>query len=652
MKDALTTIANTIRGLSMDAVQAANSGHPGLPLGCADLAAVLFTQVLRHSPQHPQWINRDRFVLSAGHGSMLLYSLLHLSGYKVSLDELKRFRQYGAHTAGHPEFGDLPGVETTTGPLGQGFATGVGMALGQKIVAEQYGLGDLLHSKVFILCGDGCMMEGISSEAASFAGHLGLDNVVVIYDANDICLDGPISECFSEDVGARFKAQGWDVLHLDGHNFDNISATFAKLKTQTRPTLLIAKTIIGKGSPTYQGSCEVHGKALGPDEVLKTKENLGIPTTPDFYVPDAVLETFATLRTQQETAYAEWQGKFNAWEAQNPEKAARFKASQTKTLPADFEAQLAAIEIPTNAATRQASGMILQRLYELVPYLVGGSADLSGSDNTMMKKGGLISAGHFNARNIKFGVREFAMGAIASGLALQGNLLPFCGTFLTFSDYMRNAIRLAALMKLPVIYQFTHDSIFLGEDGPTHQPIEHVASLRAMPGLTVVRPADANEVKGAWMHALKSHTPTALILSRQNLPILPQTRIDGVARGAYILLRESQPTIDYALFATGSEVPLALQVAEALIQKGKSVRVISIPSFEIFEQQDPTYRETVLGGNIAKRVSIEALTSFGWHKYIGSDGISISVDTFGMSAPAKDLAIHFGFTVEKILGKL
>ncbi len=648
----LTAIANTIRGLSIDAIQAANSGHPGLPMGCADLAAYLFTNVLNYDPTHPDWLNRDRFVLSAGHGSMLLYSILHLTGYKVSLDEIKRFRQFGAHTAGHPEYNEFPGIETTTGPLGQGIATGIGMALAQKMAQAQFQLGDLLNSKVYILAGDGCMMEGISSEAASFAGHLQLNNVVLLYDANDICLDGPISECYSENVAARFTAYGWDVLTLDGHSFDAMATTFAKLKTQTRPTLIITKTIIGKGSPKYQGTSEVHGKALGTDEVIKTKENLGIPLTPDFYVPDSVKTLFSELKPQHDQVYSTWTTAFTTWESQHPDLAKSFKTSRTKTLPTNLEAQIAKVEIPNGVATRQASGTLLQFLRTEVPYLIGGSADLSGSDNTMMKNAGLITCGNFNARNIKFGVREFAMAAICSGITLEGTFLPYCGTFLTFSDYMRNAIRLAALMKIPVIYQFTHDSIFLGEDGPTHQPVEHVASLRAMPGLTVIRPADANEVKGAWLHALKAQHPTALVLSRQGLPTLPESRIDGVARGGYVLRRESQPNVDFALIATGSEVSLALAVADALIQKGASVRVISMPSFELFDQQDQAYQDHILGGNIKKRVSIEALTSFGWHRYIGRDGIAISIDTFGISAPAKDLANHFGFTVEKILEKL
>jgi transketolase len=650
---ALTTLARTIRGLSIDAIEAANSGHPGLPLGCAEIGAYLYGHLLDYTPAHPEWIARDRFILSAGHGSMLLYAALHLSGYKLSLDEIKRFRQMGAPTAGHPEFHEIPGIETTTGPLGQGIATGIGMALGQKILAAQNDMGALLNSKVYILAGDGCMMEGISSEAASFAGHLSLDNVVLIYDANDICLDGPISECMSENVADRFKAYNWDVLTVDGNNLEALHTTLAPLKTtQSKPTLVIAKTVIGKGSPTYQGTSEVHGKALGKDEIKKTKEALGIPLEPLFDVPDSVKAYCDAHKAQLSQKYTAWTTQFEAWKTQNPEKAAALNTRLKLDLGSDFSEWISQTQLPGGVATRQSSGQLLQLLSEKLPFVIGGSADLSGSDNTMMKGKGIIQAGHFTAQNIKYGVREFAMGAIASGLALHGGFIPFCGTFLTFSDYMRNAIRLAALMKLRVVYQFTHDSIFLGEDGPTHQPVEHLAALRAIPGLTVIRPADATEVKGAWQFALTHQGPTALILSRQALPALESSRTDGVSRGAYVLQREAQPHIDYALIATGSEVSLALQVAKLLHEKGKTTRVISMPSWEVFDAQDAHYQGHVLGGDIGKFVSIEAQSSMGWHRYIGRDGIAISVDQFGLSAPARDLAQHFGFTPAQIVQKL
>jgi len=648
----LSTIANTIRGLSMDAIQAANSGHPGLPMGCAEIGASLFSEVLNYNPDQPQWLNRDRFILSAGHGSMLLYSLLHLSGYKVSLEEIKNFRQYGAHTAGHPEYSELPGIETTTGPLGQGIATGIGMSLAQKITAATYKLTDLLDHKIYILAGDGCMMEGISSEASSLAGHLQLNNIVLIYDANDICLDGPLSECMSEDVAMRYKAYGWEVITLDGHCFESLSRAFQSLKNQQKPTLIIAKTTIGKGSPSYQGSSEIHGKALGAEEVSRAKKYLNIPESPTFFIPNEVTEHFKEVKEKNSQRYNEWLAKFTLWETQNPELATALKNALTKTFPDTLEATINTLVLPESTASRQASGIVIQALCKEIPYIIGGSADLSGSDNTMIKNGGIISSAQFEARNIKYGVREFAMGAMASGLALYGTILPFCGTFLTFSDYMKNAIRLAALMKLPVIYQFTHDSIFLGEDGPTHQPVEHLAALRAMPELNVIRPGDATEVKGAWLTALKSHQPTAIILSRQALPTLSSTRIDGVARGAYVLKRETQPNVDVCIMATGSELTLANEIYKELTEKGLSIRLVSFPSFEQFEKQDATYKNHTLNGTIKLYVSIEAQSSFGWHKYIGRDGLAIAVDQFGLSAPAKNLATHFGFTKTQIIDKI
>lgn len=654
-KDQLQLIAHTIRGLSIDAIEAAGCGHPGLPLGCAEIAAYLYGVALNHNPHNPNWVNRDRFVLSAGHGSMLLYASLHLAQFAVSLDDLKSFRKYHAITPGHPEYRETPGVETTTGPLGQGLATGIGMALGQKMAEAQFKLENtgLLNAKTVILVGDGCMMEGISAEAASFAGHLKIDNVIVIYDSNDICLDGPTSECFTDNTQARFESYGWAVQTIDGHDFDQIDSAYKKAKTATgKPQLIIAKTIIGKGSPHYAGTSDVHGKALGKEEAILTKQAIGLPIEPLFYVPDAVKAYFkAHLATQLESEKA-WQAAFQTWSQAHPQQAATFALFQDKILPENLEEALKNIELKSGIATRQASGLVLQTLHTLIPYLVGGSADLSGSDNTWMKAAKRLDPGVFDGRNIKFGVREFAMAAICSGLTLQGMFLPYCGTFFTFSDYMRNAIRLAALMKLKVIYQFTHDSIFLGEDGPTHQPVEHLASLRAMPNLIVIRPADNTEVKGAWLTALALHQPCALVLSRQGVPSLDKSRMDGVARGAYVLHRETKPDVDYVILATGSEVSLALEVSQKLEEKGAVTRVVSFPSFELFNQQDKAYQESVLGGKVARYVSIEAQVSFGWHQYIGRDGIAISVDDFGLSAPAADLAKHFGFTVDQIIEKI
>ncbi len=653
LTDQLAHVAKGIRGLSIDAIEAANSGHPGLPLGCADIAAVLYGHTMRFYPQDPLWINRDRFVLSAGHGSMLLYACLHLAGYAVSLDEIKRFRQYGAHTAGHPEFGELPGIETTTGPLGQGVATGIGMALAQKMAASQYKLDGLLDNKVFILAGDGCVMEGVTAEASSFAGHLGLNNVVVIYDDNDVCLDGPTSDCFSEDVAKRYEAYGWDVVRVDGHNMAQLITVFDGIRSaQTKPVLVMAKTVIGKGAAGVEGTCEVHGKALGPDELQKAKSFWGIPESPLFDVPSEARAYFEAYNVTQRDAYLAWQTQFKVWQDSYPTLAVQLQDALDKTVPATMTQALSALDLSGSMATRAASGKLLQVLAKEVPYLVGGSADLSGSDNTMMKSLGVISSADMSARNIKYGVREFAMAAISSGLVLSGYFKSFCGTFLTFSDYMRNAIRLAALMKLPVIYQFTHDSIFLGEDGPTHQPVEHVAALRAIPGLTVIRPADANEVKGAWLMAMSMTTPVALILSRQALPLLDQSRVEGVALGAYVVYRESRARVDYCILATGSEVSLAIQVAEALDKLGKSIRVVSMPSWELFERQEATYRTRIIAGDIHRYASIEAGISQGWHRYIGRDGIAIAIDEFGLSAPAKELATHFGFTVDRIVSVL
>lgn len=655
VKQQLAKIARTIRGLSMDAVQNADSGHPGLPMGCAEIGAYLFGALLRYNPKNPHWINRDRFILSAGHGSMLLYSCLHLAGYDISLEDLKNFRQLHSKTPGHPESLDTEGVETTTGPLGQGLGNAVGTALGLKMLAAQFNTDEhkIIDSKVYTLMGDGCIMEGCTSEVSSLAGHLKLNNIIAIYDANNVSLDGPLNQCCSENTRLRYEAYGWEVFEVDGNDLDALAAVLSHARChQTCPRLIIARTIIGKGSPHKAGTFKVHGSPLGIDEVKASKEALGIPQEP-FYIPQSVTDYFNKKINQDIAAEDDWKKLFNQWGKANPEKLKEFENFAERQLPADLEEKLQSLAIKTPVAGRKASNEILNMLADLLPWLVGGSADLSCSDLTMLTKYPLIAPKDFKGRNIKFGVREFGMATMATGLAQTRMLVPFIGTFLTFSDYMRNAIRLCALMKEHVIYQFTHDSIFLGEDGPTHQPIEHYAALRAIPNLQVIRPGDQNEVKMAWMAALTYQGPTALLLSRQSLPDLELTKrsySEGVGRGAYILKKEAQGrAIDYTLIATGSELHLAVDVAHELEKLGKSVRVISMPCWELYEKQSPEYKESILGGDLGKRVSIEAGVDQGWHKYIGMDGIAICLDSYGASAPQSMLAKEFGFTVESIM---
>jgi transketolase len=656
LKKQLSKIANTIRELSMEAVQKANSGHPGLPMGCAEFGAYLYGVLLRHNPKNPKWLNRDRFVLSAGHGCMLLYSLLHLSGFGLSMDEIKRFRQIHSKTPGHPEYHVTTGVEATTGPLGQGVGNSVGQALGLKILGARFNSDEfpLFTSKVYCLAGDGCMMEGVSSEASALAGHLGLDNLVLIYDANKVTLDGFLAESGSEDTKLRYLAYNWDVFELDGYDFDQMEKIFTHIRDQqTKPTLVIMHTIIGKGSPNKAGTHKVHGSPLGVEEVEATKKALGLPEE-EFYVPQSVYTFFEQKLAKDATLEQKWKEMFRKFSESKPDLAKMFMQMVEKKLPDDLEAQLRKVEIKSPIATRSASQAVLNTLGDLLPQLIGGSADLSGSDMTMMKKYPLISKGNFIGRNIKYGVREFGMATSASGLAETDMIVPYIGTFLTFSDYMRNAIRLASLSKIQVIYQFTHDSIFLGEDGPTHQPIEHLAALRAIPNLHLIRPADNWEVKMAWIAALRYRGPTALVLSRQNLPELAGCNVSydqGMAKGAYIVKKETAKP-DFTLMATGSEVSLAIDVAIALEKLGKSVRVISMPCWELFEEQSDEYKRNLIGGDLGRRVSIEAAVSFGWSKWIGQEGISFSIETFGESAPISDLADEFGFTVDSILDRL
>ncbi|MDB2613720.1 transketolase [Chlamydiales bacterium] len=652
LKNDLKQVASAMRQLSIDGVEKAKSGHPGLPLGCADIAAYLYGYQMKHNPKNSSWIDRDRFILSAGHGSMLLYSCLHLSGFNLSLDQLKLFRQLHSETPGHPESRDTDGVETTTGPLGQGLGNAVGQALGLKLLQARFP--GLFDNKVYCLAGDGCMMEGVTSEVSSLAGHLGLDNLVLIYDANKISLDGPLSQSCSEDTAARYESYGWDVYEVNGHDFEEIHGVFNTIKLgQNRPVMIIAHTVIGKGSPHLAGTNKIHGSPMGPEETKLTKEALGLSMEP-FYVDPKVREFFNEKLKRDEMLEAAWNQKFQKWQTEHREEAKLFDVMINQKEPANLEEVLKAVEIPDPEATRSSSNFVLTKLGSLLPFLIGGSADLSGSDMTMMKQFPLVAPHDFKGHNIKYGVREFGMATMATGISQTQMLIPFIGTFFTFSDYMRNAIRLACLQRAHVIYQFTHDSIFLGEDGPTHQPVEHLAALRAMPHLHVIRPSDNNEVKMAWIAALKYKGPSAIILSRQKVPTLAHTDVsysEGMGKGAYVIHGENVKP-DFTLVATGTEVSLAMDVAKALEGKGKKARVISMPCWEIFEAQPEAYKKKLFDGDLGKRVSIEAGVAMGWERYVGRDGITIAMKDFGLSAPANELAKEFGFTVDQILEKI
>lgn len=648
--------ANAIRQLSMEAVQKANSGHPGLPMGCAELGAYLYGVALRHSPKNPHWLNRDRMVLSAGHGSMWLYSCLHLAGFPMQIEDIEQFRQLHSKTPGHPEKHETEGVEVTTGPLGQGVGNAVGIALGLKILAARFNRPNypLFDAKVYCLAGDGCIMEGVSAEVSSFAGHLQLDNFILLYDANQVTLDGPLEQSGSEDTVARYRAYGWDTYEVDGADLHALhEVLYTARKTQTRPILIMVHTIIGKGSPNKAGTYKVHGAPLGEEEVKATKAALGLPDEP-FFVPQAVRHFFEEKLEEDTEREEHWNNMLTAWKRHFSEMVPIWDACHLDLIPTTLEEDLRNLPMPPSLATRTSSQHVLNFLSRHLPQLIGGSADLSGSDMTFMKEYPLIKRGDFSGRNIKYGIREFGMATIANGMVTTEMLRPFIGTFLTFSDYMRNAIRLAALTHMKVIYQFTHDSIFLGEDGPTHQPVEHLAALRAIPNLYVIRPAGSYEVKMAWVAALHYAGPVALILSRQGIPDLPQTEVpytEGMAKGAYIVKKESRKP-DYTLIATGSELPLAMDVATELEKHDKAVRVISMPCTELFDQQGPEYKRALLGGDIGKRVSIEAGVELGWHRYIGLDGIAIAMESFGASAPASALAKEFGFTVDAILERI
>lgn len=651
----------TIRTLSIDAIEKANSGHPGMPMGAAPMAYTLWTKFMNHNPSNPKWFNRDRFVLSAGHGSMLLYSLLHLSGYDVSMEDIKQFRQWGSKTPGHPEYGHTPGVEATTGPLGQGIAMAVGMAMAERHLAATYNKDnfEIINHYTYAICGDGDLMEGVASEAASLAGHLKLGRLIVLYDSNDISLDGELNLSFSENVEQRFKAYGWQYIRVeDGNNIEEIAEAIAEAqKDLDRPTLIEVKTTIGYGSPNKAGTSDVHGAPLGADELKLTKEAYKWTFEQDFYVPE---EVYAHFRQAVQEAgakkEAEWNELFAAYKKCYPELANQLELAIEGKLPEGWEASLPVYPEGKSLATRASSGEVLNAIAKAVPQFIGGSADLAGSNKTLIKGAGNFMPESYEGRNIWFGVREFAMGAAMNGMALHGGVKVFGGTFFVFSDYLRPAIRLAALMGLPVTYVLTHDSIAVGEDGPTHEPIEQLPSLRAMPNLSVIRPADGNETAAAWRLALEStDRPTALVLTRQNLPTLATTAeraYEGVKKGAYVVSEAENGNPEALLLASGSEVNLAVKAQKALAAEGIHVSVISMPSWDRFEQQPQDYKEQVLPSSVKKRLAIEMAASFGWERYTGVEGDILAIDRFGASAPGEKIMEEYGFTVDNVVSRV
>ena len=649
-------IANTVRGLAVDMIETANSGHPGLPLGCAEIGAVLFGDVLKYDSSVPDWPDRDRFVLSAGHGSAWLYSLLHLSGYNLSLEDLKRFRQFNSKTPGHPEYQETPGVEVTTGPLGQGFANAVGMALAEKMLAARYNTDDykIVDHHTYTLLGDGCMMEGITSEAASLAGHLGLGKLIAIYDDNDICLAGETCATFSESVADRFKAYNWRVIdHINGHSIKELKAAVIKAKeNEDKPTLIIAKTHIGYGAPTKQDSSSSHGAPLGEGEVKGLKKNLGLPLDKKYYLSSEVKEFFEDRKKQLTKKREEWEDKFTQWAKKYPQLKEQWDQALNLIIPQDLELDSLQIKSPT--ATRVASSEVLNKLADKIPYLIGGSADLSPSTKTYLNNYKEVQKDSFAGRNLRFGVREHAMGAIVNGIAAHKGLRPYCSTFFVFSDYMRPAIRMAALMGLPVIYIFTHDSIMVGEDGPTHQPVEQLEALRIIPNLKVLRPADEEETKLAWIEILKrTEGPTALVLSRQNLPHLEKHRgSKEFSCGGYLISPKEKEAPRVVLMASGSEVSIAQKVNLILKVSGITSRVVSVPDREEFLRQEKEYIKKVLGPQDALRVVIEANSGQGWYQLLSDSDYTVFMKSFGRSAPGQQLAEYFGFTPEKIVDNI
>jgi transketolase len=647
----------TIRTLSIDAIQKANSGHPGAPMGLAPVAFTLYSDFIRHNPKNPDWPNRDRFIVSNGHASMLLYSILFMMGYDLTLDDLKQFRQLNSRTPGHPEYGEAPGVEVTTGPLGQGVSVSVGMAIAQKWLAARYNKPDfnLIDYNIYTLCGDGDLMEGVSAEAASIAGHLQLDNLIWFYDNNHITIEGKTDLAFSEDVQKRFEAYHWEVLHVsDANNTDELRRQTEKAKQSNKPVLVIMNSHIGYGSPHLQDTAKVHGSPLGEEEVRLTKQNYGWDPDWVFHVPDEVYDFQGKNINRGAELQEKWEALFADYRQTYPDLAKEFEMLQDGALPTGWEQALP--EFPADdkgMATRASSGKVINALAQTIPYFLGGSADLAPSNKTHIDLADSFSAENRQGRNFHFGIREHAMGAITNGLVLS-KLRAFAATFFVFSDYMKPAIRLAALMKLPVTYVFTHDSIGVGEDGPTHQPIEHLAALRATPNVDVFRPADANEVSMGWKFALTNKQgPTALVLTRQNLPTIDRTKYaaaENALKGGYVLA-DSGKKPDLILIATGSEVSVCLQAYEQLSKEGVAVRVVSMPCTSLFERQSEEYRKQVLPEDVKLRIVVEAGSPLGWERYAGDKGLIIAMETFGKSAPYKQLMEHFGFTAENIVNK-
>ncbi len=651
---------NTIRMLSADGVEKANSGHPGMPMGAATVAYVLWTRFLKHNPGNPDWPDRDRFVLSAGHGSMLLYSLLHLTGYDLSLEDIKNFRQWGSKTPGHPESHVTKGVETTTGPLGQGFANGVGMAIAERFLAARFNRPghEIIDHHIYSIVSDGDLMEGVSHEAASLAGHLKLGNIIYFYDDNHISIDGSTDLAFTENRVDRFRAYGWHVQSVeDGNEIEAIEkAIRAAQKEKDRPSLISVRTHIGYGSPNKQDTASAHGEPLGAEELKLTKENLGWPLEPEFFIPEEALKNFRQALEKGKAWEGEWKDRFKAYEKAHPELAAECQRWMRGQLPDGWEKEIPSFPAdPKGVATRVASGTVLSAVASIFPNLIGGSADLAPSNKTFVKGGEVFQGGQYAGRNFHFGVREHGMGSVMNGMALHGGVIPYGGTFLIFSDYMRPPIRLAAMMGLKVIYIFTHDSIGLGEDGPTHQPIEQLAALRAIPNLTVLRPCDANETAEAWRFALQhKEGPVALALTRQGLPILDRKEFASAKdlhKGGYVLSDDGDKQPDIILMGSGSEVHIAIEAANKLSEKGIAARVVSMPSWELFDKQPQAYRDQVLPPEINTRAAVEAGATQGWHRYLGNQAAVIGLDHFGASAPYKILYEKFGITADRVVEK-
>jgi transketolase len=651
----------SIRTLSIDAIEKANSGHPGMPMGAAPMTYTLWTRFMNHNPKNPHWFNRDRFVLSAGHGSALLYSMLHLSGYNLSMEDMKQFRQWGSKTPGHPEYRHTEGVEATTGPLGQGIAMAVGMAMAERHVASVYNKDnyEIVNHFTYSVCGDGDLMEGVSAEAASLAGHLKLGRLVVLYDSNDISLDGELNKSFSESVKGRFEAYGWQYLRVeDGNNLEEIAKALEEARNDLdRPTMIEVRTIIGYGSPNRAGTSGVHGAPLGESELKLTKEAYKWTFEQDFHVPQEVYDNFQKLIVENgEKKEKEWNDTFAQYKNEYPELAAQLEQALNNELPEGWDKDIPVYQEGKSLASRASSGEALNGIAKNLPIFIGGSADLAGSNKTMIKGSADYMPGSYEGRNFWFGVREFAMGAAMNGIALHGGVKVFGGTFFVFSDYLRPAIRLASIMGLPVTYVFTHDSIAVGEDGPTHEPVEQLAALRAMPGLSIIRPADGNETAAAWKLAVEStNKPTALILTRQDLPTLKGTdtnAYEGVSKGAYVVSPAEKETADALILATGSEVSLAVEAQKVLAGEGVHVSVVSMPSWDRFEQQSQEYKDSVLPKSVKKRLGIEMGASLGWHKYTGDEGDVLAIDQFGASAPGEKIMEEYGFNVNHVVARV